>query len=79
MANTEPDDLPVIEPSASPCAHLRSKGMYVYTDEPAGATPEDDDSTAYWCFKTLKGFGPDDDLVGGRSCRDPSRSCYEPI
>jgi hypothetical protein len=79
MATAEPDQLPVIEPSTSPCQHLRSKGMYIYTDGLADETNEDDDSTNYWCFKTLKNFGPDDDFVGARACRDASRSCYEPI
>ena len=79
MEGTEPNDLPVIEPTASPCLHLRSKGMYVYTDPPEGESYEDDDTTNCWCFQTLKSFGPDDELVGARACRDASRSCYEPI
>jgi hypothetical protein len=79
MTNPEPSDLPVIEPTAAPCMHLRSKGMYVYTDELESQSHDDDDSTHYWCFKTLKSFGPDDELVGARACRDSSRSCYEPL
>ena len=42
-------------------------------------TAEDYDSTVYWCLQTMKSFGPDDEMVGGRECRDSSRSCYEPI
>ena len=53
--------------------------MYVYNDGPAERDEDDDDSTAYWCFQTMKSFGPDDRSVGGRDCRDRSRSCYEPI
>ena len=79
MANTEPNELPVLEPQLEPCCHLRSKGMYVYTDGLTEETAEDYDSTVYWCMKTMKSFGPDDDMVGGRECRDPSRSCHEPI
>ena len=37
-----------------PCLHLRSKGMYVYNDGPGREPLDDDDNTAYWCFKTLK-------------------------
>jgi len=79
MADMQPNDLPVIEQRTAPCLHLRSKGMYVYTDGDGGETHEDDDSTAYWCFKTLKTFGPDDQFVGGRECRNASRPCYQPI
>ena len=32
MTSTNPNDLPVVEAVTSPCRHLRSKGMYVYTD-----------------------------------------------
>jgi hypothetical protein len=79
MINDQPNDLPIIETPSSPCLHLRSKGMYVYNDGPGGEPLDDDDNTAYWCFKTLKSFGPDDASVGGRLCRDGSRTCYEPI
>jgi hypothetical protein len=81
MANTEPGDLPVIETQVVPCRHLRSKGMYVYTDGSSEneETAEDFDSTVYWCLQTMKNFGPDDEVVGGRECRDTVRSCYEPI
>jgi hypothetical protein len=79
MASYEPGDLPVVEPEPSACRHLRNKGMYVYTDDPGGDSADDYDNTNYWCFKTMKSFGPDDEMVGGRQCRDPSRTCYEPI
>jgi hypothetical protein len=80
MADTEPTDkLPVIETLSVPCRHLRSKGMYVYTDGTNEETAEDFDSTVYWCLQTMKSFGPDDDMVGGRECRDAARSCYEPF
>ena len=79
MANSENSDLPIIETPSPPCMNLRSKGMYVYTDGPEGEPLDDDDNTAYWCFKTLKNFGPDDRMVGGRLCREHSRTCYEPI
>jgi hypothetical protein len=78
MADAQPHDLPVVEPAAVPCRHLRNKGMYVYTDGTGGETHEGYDNTIYWCLRTFKGFGPDDDFVGGAECRDPARSCYEP-
>jgi hypothetical protein len=69
-------ELPVVQ--AIPCRHLRSKGMYVYTDGSQDHTHEDYDSSIYWCLQTMKGFGPDDDQVHREDCCNSSRSCYEP-
>jgi len=52
--------------------------MYIYTDGLGGRTEEGYDHSSCWCLKTMKNFGPDDDLVSGQDCRDESRSCYEP-
>jgi hypothetical protein len=84
MADPEPnaegdgDGLPVIDPAAPPCRHLRSKGMYVYTDM-ADDPHEESDTTAYWCLRSMTSFGPDDEAVRRLDCRNPERSCYEPI
>jgi hypothetical protein len=72
-------DLPVLNPTAPACRHLRNKGMYVYTDGSDGEAHDDYDNTIYWCFQTMKSFGPDDDFVSGEDCRNSSRSCYEPL
>jgi hypothetical protein len=72
------DELPVVDQSV-PCRHLRNKGMYVYTDGVGREAHPDYDNTIYWCLKTMKEFGPDDDFVGGEECRSPTRSCYEPF
>jgi hypothetical protein len=72
-------ELPVIDPSTPPCRHLRNKGMFVYTDGLGGESHDDYDNTLYWCNRSMKDFGPDDDYVGGVECRNPSRSCYEPL
>jgi hypothetical protein len=79
MTSTNPDDLPVVEAVTSPCRHLRSKGMYVYTDAQDDQDHEDYDNTAYWCLKSMNNFGPDDEIVGRPECNNPSRSCHEPI
>jgi hypothetical protein len=79
MPDNESNSLEVVQTPASPCLHLRSKGMYVYNDSPEGEPRDDDNNTAYWCFQTMKSFGPDEGSVGGRLCRNGSRSCYEPI
>jgi hypothetical protein len=73
----EPSELPQVE-NATPCRHLRNKGMYVYTDG-IHDQHEDYDNTIYWCLKTMKEWGPDDEVAGGHECKNPERSCYEPL
>jgi hypothetical protein len=78
-ADTPDSELPIVDDGAAPCRHLRNKGMYVYTDGLGGDAHDDYDNTIYWCLKTMKGFGPDDDFVGGEECRNSARACYEPM
>jgi hypothetical protein len=61
-----------------PCRLLGRNGMFIFTDGTSNAATDDSDSGAFWCLKTMKGFGPDDDPVGVADCRNPARSCYEP-
>ena len=69
---------PAAELTTLPCRFHRNKGMYVYTDGlNGGEQHEDYDNTIYWCFKTMKDFGPDDDLVERTACCDLARECYE--
>ena len=78
--STDGSDLPVISEALEiPCRHLRNKGMYVYTDGSGGETHDGYDNTIYWCLQTMKSFGPDDDMVNGEDCRQPGRSCFEPM
>jgi hypothetical protein len=79
MAHTEPNELPVVDAQRSPCRHLRTAGMYIYGDGSKKTDEESYESSSYWCLQTMKNFGPDDEMVAGRECRDPSRSCYEPL
>ncbi len=66
------------ELQGTPCYHLRNKGMYVYTDGNPNESHGDYDNTIFWCLKTMKSFGPDDDLVDREECCKPGRPCYEP-
>ena len=81
MASVDPKrgDLPAIDPNAPACRHLRHKGMFVYSDGLGGETHDGYDNTVYWCFRTMKSFGPDDDFVNGLDCRNCTRPCYEPL
>ena len=79
MSAPEPNELPVVEPESAPCRHLRNKGMYIYPDGSGGESHEGYDNSIFWCDRTMKGFGPDNDLVFGEDCRNAERTCYEPL
>ena len=61
-----------------PCRHLRNKGMFVYNGD-YGTAHDDYDNTIYWCVKTMKGFGPDDEMASRDDCTCADRTCYEPF
>jgi hypothetical protein len=69
-------DLPVVQ--ATPCRSLRSNGMCIFTDGRNDGDDDEWDNSVYTCFQTMKGVGPDEDLVNRRDCRVPARKCYEP-
>jgi len=73
------NDPRIAEPLASPCRHLRSNRMYVFSDGGDDNDADDYGSSSYWCLQTMKAIGPDDDRVDGRECRNASRSCYQPL
>ena len=79
MSSVDPNELPVVDEAEVPCRHLRNKGMYVYTDGLGGESHGDYDNSIYWCLKTMKSFGPDDDLVDREGCCDGRRPCYQAI
>lgn len=63
----------------APCRHLRSNGMYIFDRMPDGDDEGDYEPSACWCLHTMTNYGPDDRFVELRECRDPARSCYEPL
>lgn len=72
-------ELPVVEGTelSVPCRHLRSKAMYVYSDMPDEI--DQHDNSIFWCLKSMRNFGPDDEHVNGEDCRRSGRSCYQPF
>jgi hypothetical protein len=79
MIDHDSDNPGTAQTPAPPCRHLRSKGMYVYSDGQDQGSDEDFDNSIYWCLKTMKEFGPDDEMVSGPDCRNAQRSCYQPF
>jgi hypothetical protein len=81
MADPAPNEsaAPASRPLGAPCRHLRSNSMYIFDGRPDGSEDDDYEPSGCWCLLTMKAFGPDDELVGRRDCRDSSRSCYEPL
>ena len=71
-------DFNVLDPAqiqGERCRSLRCKGMYLNyglaeADRVAG-------DGHFWCAKTQRIFGPDDQYVGDGQCRDDGRSCFE--
>lgn len=63
------------QPQADRCRSLLCKGMFIhyYQGDPPYVTGDGN----YWCGKTQRIYGPDDQFVGDGECRHTGRSCYE--
>ena len=71
-------DLNVIHPSdqrGERCLSLRCKSMYITVGH--GEAEHQSGDGNFWCSKTQRIFGPDDQLVGDEPCRLAGRSCYQ--
>jgi hypothetical protein len=73
IIENSPAEAPV--PATERCRSLRSKGMYIN----AGLAPSEHitGDGYFWCAKTQRCFGPDEQFVGDGNCRHTGRSCYE--
>ncbi len=65
----------VIQPTATRCRSLLSKGLYINHGLPPGQEVAGDGN--FWCGKTLRVYGPDKRLCDRDQCCDASRTCYE--
>jgi hypothetical protein len=57
------------------CLSLRCKGMYL--NHGLGETEQVAGDGNFWCGKTQRIYGPDNNLVGDGVCRHTGRACYE--
>jgi len=64
-------------PTAERCLSLRCKGMYLNHGLKESERVAGDGH--FWCAKTQRIYGPDDQLVGDGECRHSGRSCYESL
>lgn len=64
-----------IQPTGERCRSLRCKGMYTNMGLPTNHRISGDGY--FWCAKTARQFGPDDQYVGDGECRHSGRPCYE--
>ena len=78
MTSPESNNPPLTPPRLTLAATCAIKGCTI--QRRAGLeVHEDYDNTIYWCLKTMKEYGPDDEMVAGPDCRNPERTCYEPF
>ena len=66
---------PAQESQGERCLSLRCKGMYLNQGLSQNERVAGDGN--FWCSKTQRIYGPDDQLVGDGVCRHSGRSCYE--
>jgi hypothetical protein len=59
------------------CKHLHCKSMMVYGEDFASDPDYQAGMTDFWCLKTSRNMGPDDDLVDLEECSIASRPCYQ--
>jgi len=49
--------------------------MYINANQPGDEHPVGDGH--FWCSRTQRIYGPDEQLCADEFCREPSRRCYE--
>ncbi|HWG47245.1 MAG TPA: hypothetical protein VN688_31070 [Gemmataceae bacterium] len=59
------------------CQNLCCKAMVVYGESFADAPDYHEGSSDFWCIRTAKGHGPDDEGVSLSLCSDPLRECFQ--
>jgi hypothetical protein len=62
-------------PQGERCRSLCCKGMFL--NYGLGQNEKVAGDGNFWCAKTQRIFGPDNQLVGDGVCRHTGRSCYE--
>jgi hypothetical protein len=59
------------------CKHLHCKSMMVYGEDFMSDPDFQAGLTDFWCMKTSKSIGPDDDHVDLEDCSLTTRPCYQ--
>jgi hypothetical protein len=58
------------------CVNLYCKSMMVFGEAFESDPDYQAGMTDFWCLRTSKGLGPDDQEASMDTCRDPERPCY---
>lgn len=61
-----------------PCRHLRTKAVYVSDEQGREYLERTIPSESYWCVKTMRPVGPDDEPAEPDDC-GRNRPCYQPL
>lgn len=77
MELDQADDPGVPKVRAPLCRHLRCKGMFVSGGRPDEPDMLPYDATIWWCSRTQKQVGPDDQPCHDSECVQ-GRGCFEP-
>ncbi len=56
------------------CASLRSKGMFIWAEQPADVQPAN--TGVFWCLHTQGPLGPDGQLAEPGNCDNGDRRCH---
>jgi len=71
IKNPDHPELPI-------CKHLRTKASYVPDLRNEHYMSVHHPYSPYFCLKTLRAIGPDDDVVCTEECT-PNRVCFQPL
>ena len=59
------------------CINLSCKSMLVYGEDFESDPDYQAGMTDFWCQRTMKPRGPDDNDVSVEECSDPQRGCFQ--
>jgi len=59
------------------CKYIHCKSMIVYGEDFASDPDYLAGMTDFWCLRTSKSLGPDDDVVNMEECSTATRPCYQ--
>lgn len=59
------------------CIYLTCKSMQVWGEDFENDPEFQNGMVEFWCTKTMKATGPDDEVANLKVCCNPQRPCYQ--